>query len=174
MAQAGGRNVLRSLSRDEDYRDHQVKPGTYRRVLQQAAPFRSLIALFITTIVVISALGVAPALLFRAIIDDGVLAGNLDVVIWLAVVVAVMALVSAGLQLVETTDGATRPVDSQLRSGSPDQLAWVLDGTTAAGSTRTFEVVEVDQRRLVLRNPDPEQMQELGMEQVEFVRCPAR
>ena len=48
----GGHNVLRSLSRDEDYRDHQVKPGTYRRVLQQAAPFRSLIALFITTIVV--------------------------------------------------------------------------------------------------------------------------
>ncbi len=101
MAQAGGRNVLRSLSRDEDYRDHQLKPGTYRRVLAQAAPFKGLIVLFIATIVVISALGVAPALLFRAIIDDGVLAGNLDVVIWLAVVVAGMALLSAGLQLLE-------------------------------------------------------------------------
>ena len=51
-----------------------------------------------------------------------------------------LRLADAALQLVETTDGATRPVDSQLRSGSPDQLAWVLDGTTAAGSTRTFEL----------------------------------
>lgn len=49
-------------------------------------------------------------------------------------------LANASLQLVETTNGTRHPVESQLRSGSPDQLAWVLNGTTAAGSTRTFEL----------------------------------
>lgn len=44
------------------------------------------------------------------------------------------------LQLIETTSGSARPVTAQLRSGSPDQLAWILDGTMPANTTRTFEL----------------------------------
>lgn len=51
-----------------------------------------------------------------------------------------LRLANAALQLVETTDGSARTVASQVRSGSPDQLAWVLDGTTPAGASRTFEL----------------------------------
>ena len=49
-------------------------------------------------------------------------------------------LADATLQLVETTGGSALPVASQLRSGDPDRLAWILSGTTAAGAARTFEL----------------------------------
>lgn len=55
---------------------------------------------------------------------------------------------------------------------------WTREGDNVVvnfeGQTQTLEVVEVDATRLVLRNPDPGQMEALGMEQVEFVRCPER
>lgn len=42
------------------------------------------------------------------------------------------------------------------------------------GEAQALEIVALDADTLVLRNPDPEQMQALGMERVEFVRCPPR
>jgi hypothetical protein len=55
---------------------------------------------------------------------------------------------------------------------------WTRDGESVAvtfeGQTQTLEIVELDATRLVLRNPDPAQMEALGMEHVEFVRCPER
>jgi len=44
------------------------------------------------------------------------------------------------LQLVETTDGKETPVASQLEPGYNPQLHWVLNGSTPAGSSRTFEL----------------------------------
>ena len=52
-------------------------------------------------------------------------------------------LATASLQLVEVTGGRETPVASQLRSGTPDQLAWILSGTTPAGSSRSFELRSV-------------------------------
>lgn len=82
-------------------RDHQLAPGTYRRVLGYASPFKGLIAAFVCVTIAISALAVAPAWAFKLIIDDGVLAGDGGVVVWAAVAVAGMALASAVLQIVE-------------------------------------------------------------------------
>src|SRR5690606_30380660 len=47
-------------------------------------------------------------------------------------------LATNSLRLVETTGGREVEVPSQIRPGNPDQLAWILSGTTAAGTTRTF------------------------------------
>lgn len=52
-------------------------------------------------------------------------------------------LADASLQLVEVTGGGEAVVPSQLRGGNPDQLAWILAGKTAAGSTRNFELRSV-------------------------------
>ena len=42
------------------------------------------------------------------------------------------------------------------------------------GQEQALEIVELDADTLVLRNPDPAQMEALGVERVEFVRCPPR
>lgn len=44
------------------------------------------------------------------------------------------------LQLFEITNGLEKAVPMQLERGSRPQMAWVLDGPTAAGSVRTFEL----------------------------------
>lgn len=49
-------------------------------------------------------------------------------------------LATSSVQLFEVTDGREEAVHSQIRSANPDQLAWVLSGTTAAGDTRSFEL----------------------------------
>lgn len=49
-------------------------------------------------------------------------------------------LADASLRLVEVTGGQERAISSQLRSGDPDQIAWILTGTTPAGSSRSFEL----------------------------------
>jgi hypothetical protein len=51
-----------------------------------------------------------------------------------------LQLATASLQLVEVTGGKEAPVASQVRAGTPDQLAWILSGATPAGSTRVFEL----------------------------------
>jgi len=49
-------------------------------------------------------------------------------------------LATSDLRLVETTGGREVEVPSQVRPGNPDQLAWILSGTTAPGTSRTFEL----------------------------------
>lgn len=49
------------------------------------------------------------------------------------------------LQLYEITAGEVRPVASQIASGVPRHLKWVLDGKTLQGATRNFELRLVEQ-----------------------------
>ena len=97
----GGYAALRQLRRDPDVVDHTVAAGTWRRVLGFATGFRWLLVVFVALMVVDAALSVVPALLFQRIIDDGVLVGNVRLVVILAATVAGLAIVQAGLGLVQ-------------------------------------------------------------------------
>lgn len=44
------------------------------------------------------------------------------------------------LQLYEVTEGKEVPVASQVKAGTPKQLAWILDGETAPETVRNFEL----------------------------------
>lgn len=57
-----------------------------------------------------------------------------------------LQLESGSLQLYEITGGNDVPVTAQLEAGSPHRLTWILEGTTAPGTVRNFE----------LRTSDPE------------------
>ena len=92
---------MRGLSRDSSVKDHELSEGVVRRVVGYGAPFKGLIIVFLITVVLGSALGVAPALLFRRIIDDGVLGEDVSLIVILALVVAGMAVLSAALSVVE-------------------------------------------------------------------------
>ena len=86
---------LRSFTQDRSVVDHRLRGDTIRRVLQFAAPHRAAIAVFLVLIVIDALAGAATPLIFKAIIDDGISTGNTRLVVGLAVVVAVLAVVSA-------------------------------------------------------------------------------
>jgi len=93
--------MMRRMSQDPDIAQHQLSPGVVRRVLRFAKPYRFLIAVFVALVVILAALAVAPPLLFREIIDQGVLQGDRRVVIIVSLILAGIAVLQAVLGLVQ-------------------------------------------------------------------------
>ncbi|HEX6757513.1 MAG TPA: ABC transporter ATP-binding protein [Propionibacteriaceae bacterium] len=89
------------MSQDPDIAQHQLSPGVVWRVLRFAKPYRFLIAIFVALVVVMSALSVAPPLLFKQIIDEGILQGDRRVVIIMSVTVAALFLLQAVINVVQ-------------------------------------------------------------------------
>jgi ATP-binding cassette subfamily B protein len=79
--------------------DTKLKPGTFRRIVEFARPYRRELSIFIGIVVADALISVATPLLFRSIIDDGILKQNAGLVTALALVVAGLAVVDAGLSL---------------------------------------------------------------------------
>jgi ATP-binding cassette, subfamily B, bacterial len=101
MNRAVGMGLMRRMSQDPDIAQHQLSPGVVWRVLRFAKPYRFLITIFVATVVVMSALGVAPPLLFKQIIDEGILQGDRRVVIILSVTVAALFVFQAIINVVQ-------------------------------------------------------------------------
>ena len=93
--------MMRSLTRDSSVAQRKLAPGTGRRVLGYARPYKRQIVLFLVLVVVDAALVVATPLLLGQIVDKGVIPKNSAVVVGLALVVAALALVDGLLGLVE-------------------------------------------------------------------------
>ena len=101
MSMSSPVHVMRSMSRGGDLGDQRLTRGTLSRVLAYARPFRGLISVFVVVVIVQAALAIAPPLLFREIIDRGVLAGDGRLVVRLALVVAAVAVGTSGLALLQ-------------------------------------------------------------------------
>ena len=71
------------------------------RILAFARPYWRQIALFLVLVVIGSALVVATPLLFKKIVDDGVIPGNSSLVTGLALLVALIAVAEAALTLAQ-------------------------------------------------------------------------
>ncbi|WP_404382587.1 ABC transporter ATP-binding protein/permease [Knoellia locipacati] len=98
MSMAGWQ-AIHSLSKDSSVRSKELAPGTTRRVLSYARPYRRIIVFFLTLVVVDAALIVATPFLLKSLIDDGIYPKDSGVVIRLSVLVAAIALVSAVVTL---------------------------------------------------------------------------
>ena len=92
---------MRSFRRDDAVRGHKLAKGTLRRIVGFAAPYRRLLAGFLALVVVDAAIGTANPLIFREIINRGIVRHNSGVVIALALLVAGLAVVDAGLSLLQ-------------------------------------------------------------------------
>ncbi len=93
--------MMRRMSQDPDIAQHQLSPGVVWRILRFAKPYRLLIIVFVVLVVILAALAVAPPLLFKEIIDQGVLQGNQRVVIIVSLALAGLAVLQAVLGLVQ-------------------------------------------------------------------------
>ncbi|MGQ0846447.1 MAG: ABC transporter ATP-binding protein [Sporichthyaceae bacterium] len=92
--------TYKSFTRDTS--DHKgLTPGVLRRMLRYAAPYKRLVAVFLSLVVVDAALLVSVPLLLRKVIDDGVVPGNRSVVTGIALLVAGIAVLDAVLSLVQ-------------------------------------------------------------------------
>jgi len=97
----GGWGMVRSLTRDSSVAQRKLAPGTAKRVMSYARPYKAQIGLFLALVILDSALVVATPLLFGQIIDKGVSPGRADVVVRLSLIIAVIAVLDAALTLVQ-------------------------------------------------------------------------
>jgi len=79
-----------------------VKPGTARRTLAVAAPYTGLLSLFLVVVVLSAAIGTTYPLIYRQIINSGILKANSGLVIELALLIASLGLCDAVLGLLQT------------------------------------------------------------------------
>ena len=64
---------MRSMRRDDSVTQQHVTKGTARRMLQFARPYRRILTLFLVLVVIDAVIGVINPLLFRGIINNGIL-----------------------------------------------------------------------------------------------------
>jgi ATP-binding cassette subfamily B protein len=93
--------AMRSLTQDDSVKDRKLAPGTARRVMGYARPYRREIAVFVGLVVVTSSLVVATPLLLRKLIDEGVTPQDRSVVVAISLMVAGIAVAEALLTLVQ-------------------------------------------------------------------------
>ncbi len=101
MSMQQGWQVMRSMSRDSSVKDQTLAEGTTKRVMSYARPYRGRIAAFLVLVVIDAVLVVATPLILKSLVDDGVVPGDREVVVRLAVLVAGLALLTAIVALAE-------------------------------------------------------------------------
>ena len=90
-------SMMRSFRQDPTVTHQKLKPGTVRRILGYAKPYRLWLTLFLTVTILDALITVVNPLLLRAIIDKGILGRDLAIVIGVAVAVAAVAIFDAFL-----------------------------------------------------------------------------
>ena len=92
-------SMYRSMTRDGDVKRRKLAPGTGKRIIAFARPYRRDISFFLVLVVIDAMLVVALPLLFKVIIDEGVSKNDRGVVITVALVIAGLAVFTALLTL---------------------------------------------------------------------------
>lgn len=87
------------MTADQSVKEVKLKPGTVKRILSFAKPYRKAIIIFLATVVVDAGLIVTTPLLLLRLIDDGVIPKNGDLITKLAVIVGLLAIADAGVSL---------------------------------------------------------------------------
>ena len=92
---------MRSFLQDASVKRHALAPGTVRRILRFAVPYRLHLSVFLGLLAMDAAVGAATPLLYRAIIDVGIGEGRKDVVIGTAGLAVLLAVAAAVIALAQ-------------------------------------------------------------------------
>ena len=65
--------AMRALTSDQSVKDAKLKPGTLKRILKYAIPYRTIFVFFFLALVVDAVLTIANPLLLKRLIDDAVI-----------------------------------------------------------------------------------------------------
>ena len=100
MSMQGGWMALRTLSSDQSVKHARLKPGTLKRIISYAIPYKSLFSLFFICLIADALLAIATPLLLKELIDKGVIPEDRSVVTTMAIAVALLAILSAAVNIV--------------------------------------------------------------------------
>jgi ATP-binding cassette subfamily B protein len=92
---------MRSFRRDSSVTKRKLPAGTLRRIAAFARPYRRAIVSLVSLLALDAAIGAVNPLIFRAIINKGILGHRSGLVVVLALIVGGIAFFDAGLSLVE-------------------------------------------------------------------------
>jgi ATP-binding cassette subfamily B protein len=92
----------RSFGQDSSVIKQKIKPRTAKRTLMYAVPYSGLLALFLLVVVVDATIGVVNPLIYRQIINKGILQGNSALIVHLAVIAAILGLSDGALGMAQT------------------------------------------------------------------------
>lgn len=93
--------TMRSFSSDSSVTRQRLAPGLARRIARYARPYTGIIVPFLFLVAASAVIGVGTPLLFKAIIDDGIVPRNLGVVIWLSLATAGVAVLEAAFTMLQ-------------------------------------------------------------------------
>ena len=96
---SSGASLMRSFRRDESVTSQELPPGIVRRILRFARPYRRMLIVFLGLIVTDTLLGVANPLLYKVIIDEGIIPRNSALIVQIGLLLVVLAIADAGLSL---------------------------------------------------------------------------
>ena len=93
---------LSSFLKDSTVLEKKIKPGTARRTLAFALPHSGLLLLFLAIVIANAGIGIANPLIYRQIINEGILKPNGPLIVRLALLIAGLGVLDAALGLSQT------------------------------------------------------------------------
>jgi ATP-binding cassette subfamily B protein len=93
----GAMRGLQSFSRDSGVLEYKIKPGTTKRIFQFISGYKWLLGLFLVLVILDASVGVVNPLIYRAIINHGILSRNEKLIIELALLAASLSILDAAL-----------------------------------------------------------------------------
>ncbi|MDQ1696533.1 MAG: ATP-binding cassette, subfamily bacterial [Frankiaceae bacterium] len=99
MGGPAGWQVMHSFRRDSSVTDKRLPKGTIKRIARFAAPYKRQLVWFLVLVVIDAVIGAANPLIYKAIIENGILGHSRDLVVGLAVLIAVLAVIDGVINL---------------------------------------------------------------------------
>ncbi len=90
-----------TFQKDEEVLKHKLAPGTLRRAWQYARPYAGILGFFLFLVVLDAGAGVVNPLLYRRLINQGILLGDARLVVLLALAAAGVSVIDAGLTFMQ-------------------------------------------------------------------------
>ena len=96
-----GYRQMAGFRRDRSIMQHQLQKGLIKRIYGFSAPYRKVLVLFMVLVIVDAAASTANPLIYRVILNDGIVRHHAALIIWLAILLAGLAVLDAVLGIAE-------------------------------------------------------------------------
>ena len=102
LSMGGMISAWRTMGQDPSVLKQKVKKGTAKRTLAFALPYSGLLSVYLLVVIVDASITIVNPLLFREIINNGILKGNAPLIIHVAIIAGCLGLFDGALGIAQT------------------------------------------------------------------------